>query len=392
LLSFPAARMRFFTCSFSRKTGPSGMPHPYNYGWWRVLFSPYEGYIHLIPRLTAALALLMPMVYAPLVENLVAIAIQALPVNILLSRSSSAWGSIRFRAALAGLYLLLPNTREIFGTVSEVQWFLALCAFLLLVASIPSSTGGRVFSVALWVFCGLTGPFSLLLLPIALFMLLRHRYEMWRRTGAAIFLAGALVQGICLLAHTSNRRHPLLGANVEEFIRIVSTQIYLATTIGTNALSANFSTFAICLLFAIGTLAWFLCARVSGVEMRCLIFLAAAILFASLASPVVFPASGVTAWQLPAGAPGIRYWFFPCLAFAWALAYGVCSSRQLVRIIAACFLFFLPVGIVRDYKYPAFADMEFAQYAQLFDRAPHGSTVTIPINPGGPWVVRLYKH
>src|SRR5277367_3476945 len=91
----------------------------YNYGWWRVVFSPYEGYLHLLPRLTAGLALLVPMVYAPLVENLVAIAIQALPVSLLLSPRMERWGTLRLRMILALVYLALPNTQEMPGTISE---------------------------------------------------------------------------------------------------------------------------------------------------------------------------------------------------------------------------------------------------------------------------------
>jgi hypothetical protein len=49
-----------FHAQFFAEDGAIWYATAYDYGWWRVLFSPYQGYIHLVPRLTAALALLLP--------------------------------------------------------------------------------------------------------------------------------------------------------------------------------------------------------------------------------------------------------------------------------------------------------------------------------------------
>ena len=73
----------------------------YNLGWWPALFRTWGGYFQTLPRLGASLALLVPLFRVPLLLNLIAIASQVLPVNLLLSPRSSAWGSMRFRALLA---------------------------------------------------------------------------------------------------------------------------------------------------------------------------------------------------------------------------------------------------------------------------------------------------
>src|SRR5208282_3246621 len=84
----------------------------FNFGGWTALFRTQDGYFQVLPRLAASLALLAPLRLAPLILNLVAIAIEALPVNLLLSLRSSVWGSLRYRALLAFVYLALPNCWE----------------------------------------------------------------------------------------------------------------------------------------------------------------------------------------------------------------------------------------------------------------------------------------
>ena len=100
----------------------------YNWGAWKVLFWTCNGYIQVLPRIVAALAVAVPVSDVPLVLNVVAIAIQVLPTNILISRRSTQWGPLRFRIALAVAYLAMPNTHEMMGIITNSQWILALCA------------------------------------------------------------------------------------------------------------------------------------------------------------------------------------------------------------------------------------------------------------------------
>jgi len=133
----------------------------YNLGGWHSLFRPYAGYFHTVPRLGAWLALILPLAMAPLILNLIAIAIQALPVNLLLFSRSSAWGSLRYRALLACIYLVLPNMREIGANIANSLSLLALSGFILLVASPPKSVIGRVFDILTLLLFGLSGRYCI---------------------------------------------------------------------------------------------------------------------------------------------------------------------------------------------------------------------------------------
>jgi alkanesulfonate monooxygenase SsuD/methylene tetrahydromethanopterin reductase-like flavin-dependent oxidoreductase (luciferase family) len=66
------------------------------------------------------------------------------------------------------------------------------------------------------------------------------------------------------------------------------------------------------------------------------------------------------------------------------------GSPRAVRIAAATILMIMPIGIIRDWRYPALANQHFEQYAASFERMPAGTELRIPINPSG-WSMRLVK-
>ena len=74
-----------FHAQFYAEDGHVWFADAYNLGWWHALFRAQDGYFQTLPRLAAALALLAPLSLAPLVLNIAAVAVEALPVNILLS-------------------------------------------------------------------------------------------------------------------------------------------------------------------------------------------------------------------------------------------------------------------------------------------------------------------
>lgn len=383
-----------FHAQFLQEDGHVWFADVYNFGWWSGVWRIYEGYHHVFPRLGAALALLVPLTLAPLVLNVIAILIQALPVNLLLSTRSTAWGSLRFRALLAFIYLALPNTREMLDNISQAQWPLTLCAFLLLVAEPPRTAAGRFFDVAILLLCGLTGPQCIFLLPIALFLAWRARSR-WHAVAAGILALTCAVQGWGLLnGGFASRPHAALGASPLLFVRILAGQVFLGTLLGGNRLAAESSTGVSIFLAATAVagvaLALFCLAR-SPLPMKLFALLTAALFAASLLSPTAYPPAGVTMWQLLAEASGIRYWYFPCLVFAWLLLWGIRSKSQALKavsILPLCMMCFaIPIG----WRIPPMSDLHFASAAKRFEAAPAGTTAIFPENPTG-WNMQLVKR
>jgi hypothetical protein len=383
-----------FHAQFWAEDGHVWFADVYNFGWWAGLLRTYEGYHHVFPRIGAALALLVPLSLAPLVLNLIAIGIQALPANLLLSCRSSQWGSLRFRALLAGMYLALPNTMEMLNNISQSQWPLTLCAFLLLVAIAPKTVGGRIFDISILLLSGLTGPQCFFLLPIALFLALKHR-ERWRWFAAGVFAALCPIQAWSLLnGGFSSRPHFALGASPALLARILGGNVYLATLLGGNGLAFGPGPrlFIFLVFMAIfGTIFVAVTYFRSALEMKLFILLTSTLLVVSFISPTAYPPAGVSMWELLTEAAGIRYWYFPTIVFAWSILWSARSRTALLRIVSATLLLIMCFGIVRDWRYPAWEDMHFAEYAERFEAAPAGTAVTIPENPAG-WTVRLVKH
>jgi hypothetical protein len=365
-----------------------------NRGWWPALFRAQDGYFQTLPRLTASVALLVPLSLAPLVLNIVAIVVQALPVSLLLSFRSTGWGNLRFRALMAGIYLALPNCKEMSFGITESQWLLALSAFLLLVAASPQNAFNRIFDLIVFLLCGLTGPFCIFLLPLALYLALT-RHDSWRWVLLGVLSALALVQAWALLIlNSSGRPHYPLGASPAMFTRILAGQVYLGVLLGHNSLAgvpgSGVFIFLVCISI-IGTMIVAFCFFKAAVEMRLFITLSAMLLAGSLITSSTYPPRGVSVWQLLAAISGIRYWFFPCLAFAWSILWCVHSKVTVLKAGSAYLLVFMCIGIVRDWRHPLFQDLHFAESASRFESAPAGTALTIPLNPAG-WNMQLIKR
>jgi len=383
-----------FRAQFYAEDGQIWFADAYNQGWWRSLFQPHTGYFQTLPRLAVGFALLVPFSRAPLVLNSIAIAFQAMPAVLLISPRSSEWGTLRFRAALAAMYLALPNNFEISMGITESQWILVLISVILVEASTPQTTRGKAFDASILTLSGLTGPFCLPLLLIAVFAYWTRR-DPWRRVQLCIIAAACLVQ-LCglLIVDPNGRNTPPLGATPEWFIRILSGQVYLGALLGPNQLSLGhgrpFFIFLLCVAI-LGTVLIAKCVAKSSMNLRLFLIFSAILFTLSLASPIAYPPPGQTKWEMIAAAHSIRYWFFPTLAFAWSLLWCARSQSKSARIVSRVLLFLMCFGVVRDFRHPPFVDEHFAAYAQQVESASPGEEINIPENPRG-WKMQLVKR
>lgn len=393
-----------FQARFLAEDGHVWFADAYNLGWIHTLFRSQDGYYQTLPRLAAALSLLVPFRFAPLAMNLCALAVQATPVSLLLSQRCSRWGSWGLRAAMALVYLGLPNSREMSVTITEAQWYLALIACILLLSFLPRGRLGKVFDAAVFVLCGLTGPFCVLLLPIAAWALwIAGETRRWLPIG--VFTVSAAVQASALLItdHAGRTRIAPLGASWPMFVRILSGHVYLGALLGQNFYGLVGRQDLLELVVIAGTALVVVVAVWSETEIRLFLLFVALTFFAGLRSPTTGPPNGLSAWIMLAKTPGIRYWFLPDLAFLWALL--VCVSGISIRGLSglsaqvvllakfACALLLAVAcfGVWHDWRIAPFPDLNFAGYAQRLEQAPQGEMLVIPENPPG-WKIVLTKR
>lgn len=381
----------------------------YNHGTLRALLFARDGYLQVFPRLVAAAALWAPLARVPLVFNLIALAVEALPPLFLVSSRMRNLGPLALRCALALLCLLAPDAGEVHANITNSQSHLAVLACLVIIAEVPNSRWGKIFDAVVLLLCGLTTPTGMLLLAVALArmvlpLLARRpaiagpsRPEMrWRWIQASLLAACALVQGLTLLTTGITRLNTTLGASVGKFDRIVAGQIVLPLFLGRNRLydiSSDPRTITgVALLITIIGMLIYLYGLLRGTpELRCFIFLAVLLLMAALTYPNVQPV--VRQWDvfLWPGL-GLRYWYIPKLALMATLIWLLGRQRpSAIRLLAGVLTCVMAVALVTHWRYPALADFRFKSYVRTFEQLPSGATGQFRLNPGGPWIMRLVK-
>jgi hypothetical protein len=384
-----------FHAQFWAEDGKAWFADAYNFGPWRPFLRAEAGYFQTLPRIAADLSLLAPLHLAPLVLNIVAIAIQVLPVNILMSFRSAVWGPKRFRALLAATYIAIPSSPEICANITNEQWILAFCVFLLLVGSLATSRADRIVDLSFISLSGLTGPFCIFLLPISLIVAFR-RADRWRWVPVGILSACCIIQALALTIVSPSARTAwgVLGARFDLLVRILGGNIFLGALIGANNIAVAPGAHAFTIL-AIAATAGFIIAAIAlmraPVPMRLMALYATLLVAAALTLPSSYAPPGSTQWEMIARAGGVRYWYLPTLAFIWLLLYGAFSRGRVLKIISGALLCFVCFGIAIQWRRPAFPEMHYDVELQRLEAAPVGTTLWIPINPEG-WHMRLVKH
>jgi hypothetical protein len=374
-------------------------PQAYQFG-LPSFFTPEAGYVHALIRTVTLFSLLFPFSLAPLVMNISAIVVQILPVNVFLS---SRFSRVPLWMRLLGsfVYLAIPNSQEIDANITNVQWHLALLACLVLLAQPPSNRRWRIFDAIVLVFTSFSSPIGILLIPAAA--------ALWwkRRQPQSALSFGLLVPGaitellVTLLGH---QRPPALnGPSLCRFIRILGGQIYLSAMAGWRAqlvflkqqdairliTAANDCPidglfYASLFAAAVGLTITIYALLYAPFEVKVFVLFCFSVLGLALARPLAgapgnFPQWGYLCYPGRAG----RYYFFPMLAFFASLAWAATNraSPAVIRYVVILPLILLPYGIQQDWQYDAFQDLHFPSYAEKFEHASAGTTLTIPINP-----------
>ncbi len=125
----------------------------------------YNGYHHLLPRLTAAFAdAAAPPRWAPHIYAIVSALALLVVVGMAVSRRIRLPG----KRLIALAPLLIPHNGWVYLHLTDVQSILAWGLILLLIAEPPTRARERITDVVYLILAGLTGPFVLFFLPLFL--------------------------------------------------------------------------------------------------------------------------------------------------------------------------------------------------------------------------------
>jgi hypothetical protein len=339
-----------------------------------------------MPRLGAGLALLFPLRWAPLFMAVTGMLIQAVPVPILLSPRCRSWGSLPTRIGLAAIYLALPN-KEIHVVVTNAQWHLAVAAALVAFSSSPQTWLGRLFDAVLLLVSGLSGPFGIILAPLVL-LFWRLRRQAWSLATFALIAISSFAQLVLILFGGPRIQNPL-GATLEAFVRMLGGNIVAGAILGGSSFAWRAPLTLIAAAALTGLAIYFYCMYFANAEWKLFLVYCGAVFVASLRSPLTEGAK--PAWDLLVMAVSARYWFLPMLAFAWSALWCARYARdRLFKLAGTGILLSMLIGVVRDWKYAAFADDHFGLAVQRMRDAKPGNHVVVPIVPEG-WSMELVK-
>ena len=372
----------------------------YNLGIKRSLILPEAGYFTTFPVLVAWVARFFTITDVPIAMSLLALAVQALPVGILLShRAETVSTDIRIRALLATVYLVIPNAAELDATAVNSQWFLFVAALLVLVLAPPRRVWWRCLDGAILLLAGLTGPFALLLAPFAVIRR-RLRGKAFIPTWEIVVLGGCAVLQTVSLAVISHhdagspgveiRPSPALGASPDLLAKLVGGRVFIGTIIGeASGLSAPIALQWLALIGGLTCVAVAVLSRRQ--ELAFLVVGAAVILAGALASP----SAPSPAWPILASLPpnSQRYYFIAECAWVTVLVWVATTPRPVViRVLAAAAIVTsLAVAVGGHWSIAATPSAGFDREAHVFEQARAGTPVSFPLDPP-PWSMTLIKR
>lgn len=359
-----------------------------------------SGYFQTVSRLAAWIALSVPLQFAPLVTNVIALTIHVLPILLLWSsRWSSICPSSTIRILVTLWYVALPATREIYGNVTNAHWILALYALMILVAKEPKSVLGRIHDVFFVALSSLSGPFSVFMFPVSSYILWKRRRERSKFLLVlfAILLLGAVVQlSSILFSVSTDRIQNNEGFSLGILTRLVAAKMFGVLLLGKGMLKDVFHNAWIAYpLFTFG-LACISYAIVRGtVFVRALVSFAFLLLAFALKSPMVSPTGNQWAAMGNDTTAGSRYFVIPLIAaiavFVWILSRMWIQKRMTYAVFFSALIIMAMIHGFSDYQLKKYKDFHWRDGVEKFHSLPSGSVIDIPINPGPGWSVHLKK-
>lgn len=197
-----------------------------------VLFSGYAGYLHLVPRLAAEVALTFPLLIVPLVITLLSAAITSLLACACFVFLETRIRLIPLRFAAWVVCLALPTMGgDVANNLANMHWLLLIAAFCAVLTQ--SRSAPLALAQCLAVFGAATSDaLAFLLLPLVLVRL--WLLTKWRdRAVGLTFLAGAALQGVAVvegLLGTGPARH--IAEQYPNFAQLLDLYVNRVVVVG----------------------------------------------------------------------------------------------------------------------------------------------------------------
>jgi hypothetical protein len=378
-------------------------------GFSHALFHPYAGYLHVIPRLIAALGSFLPAKWIPFTYSLLTLLLSSLCC----AAFSGPWCRNLLRSdGLRATCCLIVATglqygKELIGVVANLQWFLAIGAATLVLRDKESKEPAwlSITLAALGMLVGLTAPLAFVFVPFLLAQCLTCRGL--KRLAPVLMLAAIIVQ--LLVAHATSDlgriAHFDLGQAFVTTVAAIISRPVAASLLGHSYLVHNSD---------VGLIAWWTLSLIIvsvwltklGVSVhrqsrrvRRVLWGAGYVGLVATLIPVLtrnFIGMFGSLYGLKY-TPGERYFLLSAAVFVFLVAFTIDCwfAKAPERLKAGILLTVFLLGIINNFRVPRYRNFHWGSYAPQVEQwreALHNGKpahqVVIPINPEG-WQLTL---
>jgi hypothetical protein len=353
------------------------------YGFWTSAVVPYVGYFHLTPRLIVALASSLPAVWAPLVCNIFALLVAAICCALFALPEYRYLLESDFQRFFVCILLGSASyCDELSGNITNLQWYLALAAVLIVFRKPNPATPPATFSAILigvaGAVIGCTSPLPVVLLPFLVWKLLHYRST--ERIWLALMTVGVACQGAAIFAYHTTAE---TGVRLDQII--VSTIVALvyhgllcsiAGRGGSMWVSQHGLLGLVFVTLVLATLWLIWLYRGSAARTRRTVLVGLYLVFSSisvamLGRPAYAQETAKTASSLVAlaGWRGERYCFLSACIIILFVALSIKllwpSAHAAAGAVLLCAAFW--GGLLGNFRIPAFADRNWSAQAGRID-------------------------
>jgi hypothetical protein len=354
----------------------------YEYGAVSI-FTPYAGYLHIVPRLIAILAdSFFSYADVPAVYNYMCLFVTI----IVIVHCFSPRLQLPFKPLLALSIVLVPQAlNEVFFNITNLQWILCILLILALLKAAPNKNYGNyalqvISDFVIIIFIGLTGPFLIILFPFFIWKLF-HVKKTYGYTLLITAFCIVLMQLFFLVPNTEIVQEGSM-LNLDIYISIFGRKLFGGLFFGRSMMKSN------ALLISMSALAFFsillyLSYKKSPkdkqiVKMVIMLLSISVVILAALIarynfSPWVMTISG-------------RYYYIPHVMIAWSLI--LCFNQHGIwkNIFVISFLLLIPCSSISIGIRTRMIDYHWKYYSSLIGTK---AIINIPINPN--WSLTLHS-
>jgi hypothetical protein len=335
-----------------------------------AVLTQYGGYLHLVPRIVASAAGVFDPLWTPAVYNSAALCLDVAVIAMLFSPRVR----LPAKPALALAYALVPHTDEVFLSLTNIQWCLALALVLLLLMDDAATTTQRWFDRGVMALCGLTGPFICFLFPLfAVRAAVRRTFE-----GAALAVLALLVAAVQVSYLHDNPSLFIRSGPADSYglLSAMSRRLFGTFWMGYGTTAIAPGPFCISLGAAVTALAgWVALRRGEWRSSRATLALA----WLCFVIPVAIKFR-YEPFYIGGLCDGDRYFVLPHVLLAWLLVIACVQYKGWRRVIPAALL---AASLVINLPYLKVAPLHDYAWAKHVQPIRDGDRFEIPINPPG---------